>query len=115
MHQTESIDNQDTLLTQKIIELETVLGRKLTAAPEKYNPTDSKTSTMGLFTAIPVLDDLVTDEEMDKLGSPTKEEMISNINYDALTEKLVCRFSKELDETLNQLRKNLKKHIIQSL
>jgi hypothetical protein len=115
MHQTESTDNRNALLTQKIIELETVLGRQLTAAPEKYNPTVSKTSTMGLFTVIPVLDDLVTDEEMGKSESSLKQVLISKVNSEELTKKLERRFSNELDEVLNKFREDLKNNIIQSL
>ena len=70
---------------------------------------------MGLFTAIPVLDDLVTDEGMGKSESSMKQVLISKVNSEELTKRLERRFSNELDEVLNKFREDLKNNIIQSL
>ncbi|MGK0297231.1 MAG: hypothetical protein ACI9XC_000833 [Gammaproteobacteria bacterium] len=101
---TDTIENQNPELTDKIGELESLV---------KKNTGQNRVSVIG-DQIIPILTELVSTPDRDK----TIEDEIQpndDYKYDVLAEKVEQKLSSELDDIVNLLKGNLKDSIMNEL
>jgi hypothetical protein len=101
---TDNIENQNSELTDKISELESLV---------KNNSGQDRVSVIG-DQIIPILTELVTPPDFDK-SIDDEIQPDDDQKYDVLAEKVEQKLSSELDDIVNLLEGNLKDSIMHEL